>query len=244
MTQEKRDPALPPPGHDWTFRSAAAAAGFDAHVREQLPWYELATGALAHFVRHYLPEEGFLIDVGASTGNVAAACADVLRSRRAKITAAEPSAEMRALYRHPEGVPAEDSALLPHSAEEFPWDTLTPGADVVVFFLTLSFVPVRHRDDVIRRAYEKILPGGVLLILDKVSPVGGGYWGQAVRRLTLAGKIAAGVSPADVVAKELSLGGVQRPLRENHLQYAGLSLQKPVHEWFRFGEFVGWAVEK
>jgi malate dehydrogenase (oxaloacetate-decarboxylating)(NADP+) len=39
---------------DWTFRNADVAKGFDRHVREQLPWYGIATGAVAHIARHFV----------------------------------------------------------------------------------------------------------------------------------------------------------------------------------------------
>jgi tRNA (cmo5U34)-methyltransferase len=65
---------------DWTFKNADVAAGFDDHVREQLPWYDIATASVAHVIRHYLPDGGLMYDIGASTGNIGRAVADTLRS--------------------------------------------------------------------------------------------------------------------------------------------------------------------
>lgn len=240
---------------DWTFRSSDVAESFDAHVREQLPWYDLATGALAHLVRHYLPEEGVLVDVGASTGNVGRAVADVLVSRRAGLISVEPSAEMREVFRGPEGVRLIDlsdartlanatpwgpawQVLRQDRAEDFPFSD-APPPDVVVMFLALSFVPVRARRALTLRAWNAIRPGGILIILDKATPPCG-YFGQVLRRLTLAGKVAAGATASDVVAKELSLGGIQRPV-DPHVD---LPFAPRDGEWFRFGEFVGWCTEK
>jgi tRNA (cmo5U34)-methyltransferase len=55
--------------------------------------------------------------------------------------------------------------------------------------------------------------------------------------LTLAGKVAAGVPAEEIVAKELSLGGVQRPLDPRELGPGFI-------EWFRFGDFAGWLAER
>ena len=55
-------------------------------------------------------------------------------------------------------------------------------------------------------------------------------------RLTLAGKMAASCDPAEIIAKELSLCGVQRPLSPAELPHHAV-------EFFRFGEFAGWIVE-
>ena len=51
----------------------------------------------------------------------------------------------------------------------------------------------------------------------------------------LAGKVAAGVNAREVLAKELSLAGVQRPLAQHELPGAV--------EIFRFGDFAGWIIE-
>ena len=37
---------------NWTFETSGVAKGFDRHVREQLPWYDLATNAILHVARH------------------------------------------------------------------------------------------------------------------------------------------------------------------------------------------------
>ena len=54
----------------WSFDADGIADAFDDHVREQLPWYDLATDALIHIARHYIPEGGIVYDIGASTGNM------------------------------------------------------------------------------------------------------------------------------------------------------------------------------
>lgn len=251
--------------HDWTFRDAKVAAAFDRHVREQLPFYDWATGALAHFVRHYLPRGGVLYDFGASTGNLGRAVADVLKDRAAGLVAIEPSEEMREQYRGPEGIqiltPSEFErrrGLTLTDLDETAWQQLRPQAaehvtfdpapDVAVFFLTLSFVPVAARRVLLERIWKALRPGGVLLVFDKGNPPGG-YLGQVVRRLTLAGKMATGAAPEAIVAKELSLGGVQRPVEERTLcalegDDPDVPPSPPLSEWLRFGEFVGWAVER
>ena len=54
-------------------------------------------------------------------------------------------------------------------------------------------------------------------------------------RLALAGKLSAGVEADEIIAKELSLGGIQRPIDPEILGDAV--------EWFRFGDFAGWIIE-
>lgn len=210
---------------NWTFKDTGVAEGFDRHVREQLPWYDLTTGVIAHIARHYIPDNGLVYDIGASTGNIGNAIAETLKSRTARLVAIENSAEMADLYAGP-------GELVIADATEFRFEP----CDFVVCFLVLMFIKPTLRAGLLSRILESINPGGALVILDKCAPVAG-YPSVVLQRLALAGKIAAGVPAAEVVEKELSLGGVQRPLCVEELPFSAI-------EVFRFGDFAGWLVEK
>ncbi len=77
---------------EWTFENTQVASSFDNHVREQLPWYDMVTGAIAHIARHYIPKNGLIYDIGASTGNVGRAIAETLKERKAQLVGIESSA--------------------------------------------------------------------------------------------------------------------------------------------------------
>ena len=87
---------------------------------------------------------------------------------------------------------------------------------------------------------EKVRPGGCIIIFDKFDDGSlSGYARTMLHRLTLAGKVANGVPFRQIIQKELSLAGSQRPLdvhcfRESH---------PTAFEIFRFGEFSGWVIE-
>ena len=66
---------------DWTFRGFSGQ--FDGHVREQLPWYDMATAAVAMIARHYIPQGGKVYDLGCSTGNIGRVLAPTLHEREA-----------------------------------------------------------------------------------------------------------------------------------------------------------------
>ena len=150
---------------NWTFETSDVATGFDSHVREQLPWYDLATAA---------------------------------------ITAAET-----------------------YEYEPF---------DLGISFLTLMFVEPSKRRDFVIDLLEKCRPGGAIVIFDKLESAHG-YLGTIMSRLTLAGKYEAGVDAREIIEKELSLAGVQRPITLEQLPGAP-------YQWFRFGDFAGYILEK
>lgn len=210
---------------NWTFKNAGVADGFDAHVREQLPWYELATDSVTHIVRHYLPDNGLMYDIGASTGNIGRAVASVLSDRNASLIAIEESEEMAAKYDAPGIVECKDA-----------YEVAYQPFDVAVCFLVLMFLPVDKRRHLIDSLRKSLRRGGAIIVFDKVMP-SCGYFGTVMRRLTMSWKLNNGARPDDIVAKELSLSGVQRPINP-------AILGEDARQFFAFGEFAGYIIEK
>lgn len=209
---------------NWTFERSDVARGFDRHVREQLPWYEMATNAIAHIARHYIPRGGLVYDIGASTGNVGNALRETIKDRHADFVAIEAAMHMVEQYRGPGRVIHANAA-----AYDF------APFDLAIAFLTLMFLSVEERVQLLATLRARVRPGGAIVIFDKTLAVSG-YPATVLARLTLAGKLAAGVDPQEIVAKEISLGGVQRPI------HPGLVGPDAI-EWFKFGEFAGWIIE-
>ena len=141
---------------EWTFENTKVASGFDRHVREQLPWYDLVTGAVAHIARHYIPRNGLVYDIGASTGNIGQAIEETIVERKAKLVGIEASAEMCARYKAP-GELVQIDAL----------DYRFQPYDLAICYLVLMFLPVGKRQEFIDYLKSLIKPGGALLIVDK-----------------------------------------------------------------------------
>ena len=208
---------------EWTFESNDVALNFDAHVREQLPWYDLACGAVAHIARHYIRPGSVVYDVGASTGHIGKLLRDVIDARHAQLVAIESSHEMAKFYQG-------GGALLIRNALDVDYKAHSCS----ICNLVLQFLSVGERKTLIDTLRSKLEPGGALIVVDKFEAVQG-YQATVLARLTLAGKVAQGASANDIIAKELSLGGVQRPL--------SLELMYGANEFFRFGEFAGFVFD-
>ena len=106
--------------------------------------------------------------------------------------------------------------------------------DVCIVFLTLMFLPVKEQGELLEKLSKKIKPGGCLIVVDKCQSEYG-YVSTVLARLALKFKLRT-TSPADILAKELSLSGVQRPIRRETLDKLGI-------EFFRIGDFAGWIIE-
>jgi tRNA (cmo5U34)-methyltransferase len=209
---------------DWTFKNSEVVHAFDRHVREQLPFYDLVSGAVAHIARHYLPQDGLLYDIGASTGNISQLLSETISKRNCTCVSIDNAEQMQDKF-------AGVGTLSIADACDYDYQPF----DVAVLFLVLMFIPVHKREAFIARLLDQLRTGGAILIVDKIADHSD-YVGTIMRRMTIAGKVSSGTSAQDILDKELSLGGIQRPLKLNSL---------PIHaqEFFRWGEFAGWILE-
>lgn len=208
----------------WTFNDKSIALGFDNHVNEQLPWYGLATSIVEHIVKHYLPENGVLYDIGCSTGNITKSLSEIIEHRKVTAISLDSSKEMCEQFK---GV----GSIHHGKAENFNYSNF----DCAILFLTLMFIPIKERKPLIDNLFSKLNKGGCIIIFDKIMP-NSGYQSIINSRLALAEKMKNGVPCKDIIDKELSLSGVQRPI--NQEIYGGYDLI------FKYGDFVGFIIEK
>lgn len=207
---------------EWSFTHQDVAGNFNSHVREQLPWYDIVTDAIAQIARHFIGTDGLVYDIGASTGNVGLAIKDTLEARNASLIAIESSAAMVNRY---EG-PGELLHARAESIEYVPFD-------LAICNLVLTFLRPEVARKLVQTLLSTVRPDGAIILVERMLPTDP-YLGIVTSRLTIAAKVKAGADPSEILAKELSLGGVQRPLSTAHVQSLG------AHEWFRFGDFAGW----
>ncbi|AKI27361.1 hypothetical protein [Moraxella phage Mcat8] len=208
----------------WTFKNDEIAKSFDSHVREQLPWYDLATGAVKNIIRHYLPHDGVLYDIGASTGNITRSLKAILHNRNAKAISIDNSENMCKQFNG-------YGEIINESAESYSYKEF----DCAVLFLTLMFIKEKDRKPLIDRLFSKLKKGGCIIVFDKIEPKGG-YLSIVNSRLALAEKLQMGVSHQEIIDKELSLSGIQRPIGSEI--YGGYEII------FKYGDFIGFIIEK
>jgi tRNA (cmo5U34)-methyltransferase len=208
----------------WSFESREVADKFDKHVREQLPWYDMITDAVVYITRNYLTEGNRVVDIGASTGNLSRKLLPLAEERKGRVLAIEKSLSMICKMDDMEDVGVMHADIN---------DIDIPEAQVYILFLTMMFIPVDKRADLINKLSDKIKSGGCIIIVDKINHAG--YFGTVMKRLTWHWKIQQGAQAEDIVNKEMSLAGVQIPIDEEMLDDA--------KEFFRMGEFAGWVIE-
>ena len=207
---------------DWTFNEEHIAKAFDNHVREQLPWYDLVSkNILEPVARHYIPQSGRVYDIGCATGNVSKILGPIFSQRDTTVTSIDNSSSMIKRFNGYGEVVCKD-------ATEYTYEPF----DFAVLFLTLIFIPVAKRVIFIDALKKKLNRGGAIFVVEKFLPAKG-YPGLVASRITLQSKLMAGCTADEIINKELSLSGIQRPLSRNEL--GG-------HEIFRFGDFSAYII--
>ena len=213
---------------NWTFKDESVASNFNAHVSSQLPWYGMATQLIAHLATHYLPEKGRMYDLGTSTGNITKALASVLDGRSVDTVGLDNSKEMLNKWDGYGRTICTDLAKF----EPKPFD-------VGVCFLTLMFLPPVEQEKTLKRFLTQMREGGCFIMFEK-TVAADGYLGVSMFRFTMAQKYNQGVSLSAILEKELSLIGVQRPIKDSIFNQEGVK----VTQIFQFGDFKGWVFEK
>ncbi len=134
---------------NWTFETPEIARHFDDHVREQLPWYDLATFGALVLGSHYLQRGGRAYDIGSGNGNIARAFSEVISARDIDFVSIESSKEMAKTFSAPGRLLVADAC-----------DASYEGADLVISFLAMIFIPTWKRGALIQRVKDSLRPGG------------------------------------------------------------------------------------
>jgi tRNA (cmo5U34)-methyltransferase len=214
---------------DWTFKDFAD--DFDSHVREQLPWYELVTESVAYLARNYLPKCGAVYDIGCSTGNMTKALLPLLDERFARLHAFDSDVSM--VKQFEKNIVSSKVLVSQDWAESFSYENF----DVAIVFLTAMFLPPTDQSKFLDNLYMSLNEGGAIIIVDKACDEGD-YFATVMKRLTMYWKLKNGAKAKDILNKELSLSGIQRPLHSDLLNAYGAK------QFFQLGEFKGWVIEK
>jgi tRNA (cmo5U34)-methyltransferase len=115
------------------------------------------------------------------------------------------------------------------------------SASVVLSVLCLQFVPINHRHRIVRRAFEQLLPGGILILVEKVLGATDEV-DAALIDLYHELKRDHGYTEEEVTRKAAALEGVLTPLtaywNEAMLKGAGFRAVDVFWSWMNFRAWV------
>lgn len=227
------------PGQRWAFDDEVTDH-FDDMLERSVPDYDTMRRTVGALAARYATEGTFIVDLGCSAGG---SLDDVIRHRGAhnRYLGVEVSEPMRDRAR-------ERFASWQGRVEirdlDLRFDYPRVPASVTLAVLTLMFVPIEHRQQVVAEAYAHTVDGGALIVVEKVLGDTADLAGT-FRDLHHKMKADNGYTQDEIDRKALSLEGVLVPVTAewngDMLRRAGF---RAVDCFWRFLNFAGWVAIK
>lgn len=161
LFSDPRDPVAP-----FEF-NAQVVQVFDDMLGRSVPLYRESILRQAQLAARFHQPGTLIYDLGCSNGNLGLALCREMGTRDFAMVAVDSSPPMLDAYRErlartPGG---ERIALQPGDIRQVAMD----NASVAIVNLTLQFLPLADRDGLLRRIHRALVPGGILLLTEKVT---------------------------------------------------------------------------
>lgn len=229
------------PDGKWAFDGEIAEV-FDDMLARSIPQYEVMRRAVQGLGRKYIQPHTAVIDLGSSRGEAVAALIDeyAMKNRFHLLEVSEPMlTALRERFAH---FIAMNAVRVAHCdlRHEYPM----ADASVVLSILTLQFTPIEYRQQILKRVFDSLLPGGAFILVEKVLGQTADI-DEAMVDAYYRLKAGNGYSQEQIQRKRLSLEGVLVPVtarwNEELLYGAGF---RQVDCFWRWMNFAGWLAVK
>lgn len=218
----------------WEF-DASVTECFDDMLARSIPQYEVMRDAVTSIGTWYA-EKRLVVDLGCSRGGALAPFADSGHP----CLGVEISQPMLAAsqFRFEDEIKA---GLVEIAEMDLRHDYPEEMASVTLAVLLLQFVPIEYRQQIVRNAYLHTVPGGVMIVVEKI--LGDSHeLNQMMVATYLDRKMARGYTREEIDRKKLSLEGVLVPVTAamniGFLLRAGFSQVDCFWRWMNFAAWV------
>lgn len=225
----------------WTFDEAVTDA-FDDMLRRSIPQYDLMRGACQSLADRFRQPDTDIVDLGCSRGEAIAPLVDRWGTAN-RFVGVEISAPMIQASRARFAGPIAEGIV---RIEELDLRAGYPAcrASVTLAVLTMQFIPMEHRQRVLRDVYAHTVDGGAFILIEKVLGTAERI-DDAMVACYHDVKARNGYSTDAIQRKRLSLEGVLVPItarwNEESLHTAGF---REVDCFWRWMNFAGWIAVK
>jgi len=151
----------------------SVAGVFSDMIQRSVPGYTTIVKMIGELAGRYAQPNSVCYDLGCSLGASSLAMQRTIDVANCKIIGVDNSEAMLEKGQQliqsapkPNGIDTPAPIELIHSNLQ---DIVLSNASVVVLNFTLQFIPLSERDQIIDQIYQSLLPGGVLILSEKVS---------------------------------------------------------------------------
>ncbi|KAA3436340.1 carboxy-S-adenosyl-L-methionine synthase CmoA [Rufibacter hautae] len=150
---------------DFAFSSKVAKV-FDDMVSRSVPFYSEMQRMIAELAADHAQENTNVYDLGCSTGTTMMGM-DAMMAPDVRFVGVDDSVDMLAKC---DAKLKELGVVRPYSLElaNLQENVEIGNASVVVLCLTLQFIRPIHRDKLVKKIYDGLVPGGVLILVEKI----------------------------------------------------------------------------
>jgi len=220
----------------WTF-DADVAGAFDDMLERSIPMYATMRSVCFEVGSSFVQPKTWVVDLGCSRGEALAPFVDRFgaHNRYLGVEVSDPMIEAArerfSLW----------SSVVDIKKVDLRSDYPPVSASVALAVLTLQFVPIEHRGNLVARMHEALLPGGAAIVVEKV--LGGS---PMVDRLLVdryrAMKRSNGYTEDEIMRKALALEGILVPVtarwNEELLRAVGFREVECIWRWMNFAAWV------
>jgi tRNA (cmo5U34)-methyltransferase len=221
----------------WAF-DAEVTRVFGDMLRRSIPQYDVMRKAAHDLACRYVREKTAVIDLGCSRGEAIGRLVEKFgaHNRYVGVDVSEPMlAAARARFQG-----YIDAGIVTIRRCDLRTEYPPELASVTLCVLTLQFTPIEYRQKIVRAIYEHTLPGGALILVEKVIGSAADL-DDALAECYRRHKAEAGYTPDQIDRKRLSLEGVLVPVtakwNEDLLAAAGFARADCFWRWTNF---AGW----
>lgn len=228
------------PKGEWAFDEEVTKV-FDDMLKRSIPQYDVMRTAVLEVGKRFVRNGSAVVDLGCSRGEALAPFVEQFPlAKFVGVEVSEPMADASEVRFSGYGNKVSIERIdLRHG---FPKPT--GGASLVLSVLTLQFVPIEHRQRVVRDAFKLLNPGGAMIVVEKVLGEGADL-DRILVEIYHEMKRRNGYTAEDVIRKKTSLEGVLVPVtakwNEDLLRRAGFA---EVDCFWRWANFAAWVAVK
>lgn len=238
MTKKDCIFAAPRPATPFAF-TAEVAGVFDDMLDRSVPLYRESLRRQAQLAARFYREGTRIYDLGCSNGNFGLALGAEMGARDFSMVAVDNSAPMLDLYRARLAATAVGERIVLEEGDAR--QVAMANASVVVINLTLQFLPLEDRDALLARVHKALVPGGVLLLTEKVVD-GDAALAELEREFYYRLKGENGYSHMEISQKREALENVLIPetleAHRERLARAGFAAVTVWLKWFNFAALL------
>lgn len=222
----------------WAF-DAQVTAVFDNMLERSIPQYPVMRQACVDLACGFIQPDTDVVDLGCSRGEALAPLIDrhAEQNRFVGVEVSPPMLEA-ARARFAADIAGGSVAIEPLDLRT---DYPEVNASVTLCVLTLQFTPIEYRAHILRRIWESTVPGGALILVEKVLGSTAAMDAELVRNY-YALKRHNGYAENEIERKRLSLEGRLVPVtagwNEELLRAAGFVETECFWRWMNFAGWV------